>query len=92
MFLMYYYIFSIKLEVNYKKTNQQQTICQQNQLYHTTCRICNNVVAYSKIILHMKINHNNVPPYQCIICNAMFNYKCFLDKHCQKHFAIELYK
>lgn len=63
MFLIYYYIFSIKLEVNYKKTDQQQTICQRNQVYHTTCRICNNVVAYSKIALHMKLYHNNAPPY-----------------------------
>uniref|UniRef100_A0A2H8TK44 Zinc finger protein 26 n=1 Tax=Melanaphis sacchari TaxID=742174 RepID=A0A2H8TK44_9HEMI len=66
--------------------NEQQTsLLNKKRISYTVCRICMNIVSYSRIGRHMKKKHNNAAPYQCEICHAEFNRKHVMDDHRRKH-------
>ncbi|KAF0759161.1 Uncharacterized protein FWK35_00013155 [Aphis craccivora] len=64
---------------------QPASLLNKKRISYTVCRICLNIISYSRIGRHMKKKHNNAAPYQCEICRAEFNRKHIMDDHRRKH-------
>jgi len=86
-FFFFFFFSSIPSEDNNKVIINEQpaSLLNKKRISYTVCRICLNIVSYSRIGRHMKKKHNNAAPYQCEICRAEFNRKHIMDDHRRKH-------